>query len=381
MIMGRVPELVLLESIEQLEEAYRCSYGAHPTNISHWNPSRELASKMDRIIEVPGPIDLIHYSFSYELEDRVHLLNYLGCSPHTTACLITPAGSVSILCALNHLRMLGVSKLVALCPCYFTVPHCCAQLGLSFDPIYLGRVQGRFRLIEEPQLTGTEAIWTTNPIYSTSVYELEYFESLIGRWLSRGCYVVLDECLAVRGKELYPRLMFHPNLFSLIAPHKALNLNGLKFSALLFNHCYEESFDRWSDILYGCLSPMNVLALKHFLSPNYDTVRKQFVTLTSRTAQFLRAAIEEHAILELDAGSEGYFVTVYVNTEKGSCGSDISFLRDVIFSTGCSLIPGVRNHFGNSIPLCFRVNLARDNPEFRAALLRLFNYFTHRAVL
>jgi hypothetical protein len=85
---------------------------------------------------------------------------------------------------------------------------------------------------------------------------------------------------------------------------------------------------------------------------------------------------EENKIL-FDNNINGYLVSCYFPFLKDSNGSDKNFLWSVLENTGGIFIPGIRNHFNPNVGLSFRINLCRDDIQFRSTLLRVFNYLSN----
>jgi hypothetical protein len=55
-------------------------------------------------------------------------------------------------------------------------------------------------------------------------------------------------------------------------------------------------------------------------------------------------------------------------------GASVPFIADAIESTGAAFIPGLRSGFSRDVGFCFRINLAQDSPQFRGAVMRLYNH-------
>jgi hypothetical protein len=48
----RIAELILLDEIEALAEDYRNRHGRLPTDVSHWDPSKEMMDALKSVLPV-----------------------------------------------------------------------------------------------------------------------------------------------------------------------------------------------------------------------------------------------------------------------------------------------------------------------------------------
>jgi len=374
LVRGAVKELALLQDLEKIEADYKSRFGSPPYNLSHWDPSNRIQERLLSSLELPIPVSEIPYCFSYELEELPSIIVGLGCNTNSTGCLVTPSGSASIQCVLSFFRSLGVKSIAALCPCYFTVPYACQQLNINLTRIYLRRSSDGFEVPDIPSMSSFDAIWITNPVYCAGVYPSAEYDSLVAETIAAGSFVVVDECLCEPGLEMVRKWGKEENFLSIVSPHKSLCINGLKFSAILMPKVHLGIFDQWADIQYGCLSPTNHLAVRHYLSGNFALIQAKVRSTAATEAAFAASVCDSLSNLEYDCDAVGYLRTYYAGHIPGSRATDVSTLSTIIDGCGVSLIPGQRNHFSTDIPFCLRVNLMRSGSEFRGAFSRLLNY-------
>jgi hypothetical protein len=218
-------------------------------------------------------------------------------------------------------------------------------------------------------------LWITNPVYNTGVYSLEECANELLTMAEQGTLIVLDETLALTPTVFANVLGGHPNVIGIYTPHKAICVNGLKFSIVTFHSDLEDFFDDWGDVLFGGLSISAVTAISHFLSPEFDAYREAFLTSIERTRGWHNKLLAAYADrIVTDIGSRGHFLTTYFPSVGAALGSSLSFIEATIDATGAAFIPGNRSGFDPAFGFCFRVNLAPDSPKFRGALSRLYHH-------
>ncbi|WP_319759051.1 hypothetical protein [Maridesulfovibrio sp.] len=364
-----INELSALEDIEKIEDEYCKKYRIKPTNVSWWNPSSDFKARTSFALNIPFIDNVVDYSFSYTLDCHEQLIDKLGFAQNDKSSLVTPSGSVSLVCALKKIRDEGYKRVLALSPHYFTVPHIAKSLGIEFDRIYVNRTSDGY-LFDDFALPCDTVLWITNPIYCSGVYystcEIEKFRTL----LESGVKIVADECLAESGKELSRHLGRYTNFTGIYCPHKTVCMNGIKFSCIVSNKADQKYYDHWSDAVYGCLSSSNVTALCHYLSDDFEIYDNTFRDNLKKTWNDLTDHFHKIPNIRYDYNSHGYLRMVFV-TDKNESILDGEGLKKCIMDSGASFIPGSRNHCSKEWGLGFRINLAADSPQFRGALVRL----------
>lgn len=373
---GHIPELAFLEDLESLAIRYRHRFGISPFDVSHWDSSSIYKSSLGRIVDLPMPPDIFGYFFTYSIEERQELIRSLEQDLDVTGGMVTSNGTIAILHISLFLKSIGVSRVAVLCPTYFSIFHCLRMLGIQYESIYLERPYDNLRTSNASAPTCHTALWITNPLYCTSAYLNDLIPPLADLYSDAGAHVIVDECLAEPGKEYIRKYANNHRVIGIYEPHKCLCVNGMKFALVTFSSQYQDWFDSTADIISGGLSSSSVLAVRHYLGENFQMCLAHARTLISETMQFLKKMIQVHPRIELDHNVTGCFVTCYCPRIPVSCSSDSDFLWSLFEQTGAAIIPGIRNHFSPGIGFCFRVNLTRDCPQFRAALKRLFSWLS-----
>lgn len=370
-----IKELNFLDDIDSIEETYRKAFGVDAFNISNWNSSNEFKKSIIDNLSLQNEIDNLDYIFSYEQTDTTinHILKKLGFSSKM-ATLFTHSGSASIFNVLNLLKMNGVKKLIILCPVYFTVIHGCEILNIDYDLVYLQRENNRYIFDEkffEANGNKTIAYWITNPIYCTGVYYTGEQINLFKK-ISENNYIIIDESLCMLGCFIGPKIE-SKNMIGLYSPHKSICMNGIKFSLAVTNINFQNQFDAWSDVLCGCLSCSNQIAINHFISNNFVQYKKAFDEKVAYNFKKLRTLMDIYNV-SYDTYAKGYLISLFFPNIDASQGLNLNFNKEVLFNTGVRFIPGIRNHFSKNMGFSFRVNLSALTSKSMFTVERLIKY-------
>jgi aspartate/methionine/tyrosine aminotransferase len=377
----RLPEKTLIEAIDTLASRWRDRHGREPVHVSHWNPSDAFANSLRG--RLPARLDpcaalAVHdpvpYRHSHALPDMAAVLGKLGVDSGHAGALIAENGTTCIAAVANWLKLNGVAEVTLLAPYYFTTPHNLRRLGIAVREVPCKHGADGYRL-PDLDLRRGQALWLTNPIYSTGVYAPERSCESLRRLADAGVLIVADEAMALRPTALARELGGHRNFVGIYTPHKSICMNGIKFSAIVSHPCHQPVFADWAEVLSGALSLAAVAAVEHFLDPGFDDYRAVFLALTREARRWHDGLVERcGGAIALDAQSEGHFLMVYVPALPARIGDDIGFLSEVLERTGCTLVPGTRSGFDARRGFCFRVNLAQDCLTFREALPELYGF-------
>lgn len=376
--LDTIKELNFLDYIDSIEEEYKRKFGISAFNISNWNSSKEFKQDIVKLLSLQNDIDNLDYIFSYDQTDKQvgQVLAKMGVTENK-ATLFTHSGSASIFNVLNLLKMNGVKKLVILCPVYFTVIHGCNILNIDYDFLYIERKNNAY-VIDDNKFKGignkSVAFWITNPIYCTSVYYNSHQINLFNI-LSENNFTVFDESLCMMEHLISPKIK-SDNTIAIYSPHKAICMNGTKFSLVTTNVKFQNQLDAWSDVLCGCLSCSNQIAINHFLSNSFINYKKTFDKMIDYNYHKLLDILNNYNHVLFDNYAQGYLITLFFPNIEANQGLDLNFNKDVLFNTGVRFIPGIRNHFSNSMNFCFRVNLSVLSSKNMVFVERLVKYLT-----
>jgi len=369
-----------LIDITKIQEEYKNRFGHAPLNISDWNPSYEFKERLNTYMQMDYNINPIDYVFSYSFTKSEHqsLLTKLGYenSDGRKETLITPNGSASIRNILHWLHEVGCKKLLVISPSYFTVEYGCSDFDIIYKEIFLRRNSTGYHLNNQEvlaHLDEVDAIWVTNPIYCTSVHFDNNIISVIENILKLDKYVISDESLCRSGYELVRHFGKYKKFVGIYSPHKSICVNGNKFSVIVFDRAETNIFNNWVVALSGNLLISNAVAFNHFQSDNFTVYKELYDAEVSKNYKRIEAVIKKYKV-DYDSKIAGYLVSIYFPNIDGNKGYDKLFLKKLVFETGVTLIPGVRNHFDPQIGFCFRINLCSLTKNTVHSLIRLIKY-------
>jgi hypothetical protein len=225
-----------------------------------------------------------------------------------------------------------------------------------------------------------DAVWITNPVYCTSMYYSARDADRLRVLAQSGVTVVLDECLCELGHQLAPSFPREAEVVALLAPHKSICVNGLKFAAVVFGKKWQDTFDSWADVWLGCLPLSSVLGTRHLLGSDFLSYSSRFKDECATAFAKLKAIVLEFSTLSIDKDPEGYLVSVFAPSLPAELGLDFQFLERSTQATGAIFIAGLRNQLDPAAGLSFRVNLAALDKAAEGALHRLC-FFLEREAL
>lgn len=374
---GQIPERQLVDDIAALEDAFAARHGYPPENVSHWDPGEPYRAAVTSLVPVGSPGDLIGYIFSDEVQAPGILPLKLGFDPRRYASVVTPNGTTAISLLLHHFSQSDRTAIRFLGPVYFSAVHLARRLGIrhSVSPL-LWTDGGGFslrRTLEQPGGAPEGVLWVTNPVYGTGCRLAdEDVETL--RTLVRGGRhtVVVDEAYATEGQRIGPALAAaaEHDVFGIYCPHKTVNVNGLKFAAVVAPTVPAAALDQLTDVVCGGLTPSNRAAMRHYSSDG-------FADLVSLSQKFVDSARDElpavvpTGMCSLSSVGTGPFVTVNNPRVPAELGWDVQLLGRLAEETGATFIPTCRNWMSPATGLGFRVNLCRASPRFWQSLARL----------
>lgn len=386
----RLPEKILIDEIEAMAARWQTSAGQPPIHVSHWNPSDEFLRSLHALVTPASLFDPLRcfqtydpmpYRHSRGLPAIASVLRKLGFSSEDASALITENGTTSISTVANWLKLHGVAEVTLLSPAYFTTAHSLRRLGIAVREVALERgADGTYRLPAGLDVQPGDALWLTNPIYSTGHYALEQSCDLLRQIADAGTFVVADESLALRATAIAQKLGGHKNFVGIYTPHKSICMNGMKFSAVVTHAHHQATLEDWGDVLSGGLSLSATIAVQHFISASFDEYRSAFAQLLHQTREWHIDLVRGFdGTVALDRCSEGHFIMAYLPRLAAELRHRIDFVEEILAATGCILIPGFRSGFDERSGFCFRINLARDSGAFRDAVERLYSFLHARA--
>ncbi|SFE65407.1 hypothetical protein SAMN02910327_01735 [Peptostreptococcaceae bacterium pGA-8] len=377
MLIERINQILQIKDI-QLE--YKKKFGKEPYNLSSWLTSEKFKKEMIEAIKLPTDNSIIEYSYTYSFNKNLleNLINKLIPEKKYSGGISLAANTTqAIVTVTNMLRMLDYKNICILNPAYFSVSKAHDAFSLPCDILTVERVNGEYVIpYEEILKNDYDVIWITSPIFSTSMYfsnqDIDFFEKL----MEDGKLIVSDESFCTAGNEIINRINNTDNFIGMYSPHKAIGVNGYKFSAILFPKRFDEIIEHWVDILTGNLPASTEIAINHYLSDNYDYCLEIYRNYMHDSYGKIKKLLESYNNISIDQVDDGSLFTLYFKNLTYEQIKSIDFIRKMIFSTGSSVYPSYLNGFDEKFGFAFRINMALYDNEFEIALKRLLDYLS-----
>lgn len=322
-----------------------------------------------------------YYTYSFSVKERQQVLKNLGVLPenlHSTMGLLLQSSTIAIVNMVNLLVQLKQKKICILQPAYFSVASCCSMFSLEYDTEQIIFTDNHPRIPISQIITGGyDCIWITSPIFCTGYYPDEEYLKDIDALRSTGMILVFDESLALPGKELIRSFPINRKSFAIYSPHKAISINGLKFSIIVCDKIYEDFLEQWVDIFSGALSGSNRDAVFHYISPNYlNACYPAYKSYIDKAKEVVNKIVEQFPFASMLPNTEGHYINIFIDSKLRGKQGDLALLSTVIPNSLASFIPATLNGFDYSQGFGFRVNLTGDFKELESAVGRIMQYFS-----
>lgn len=351
------------------------------TNVSYWDSSSQFQNKMQQVLRLAEHSLPWNYYYTYSISerDRQQVIKNLGVPmeaiPNTMGLLLQ-SSTIAIVNTINLLTHLGKKKLCILQPAYFSVASCCTMFSLEYGFEQILFHNGQVRLpFERIFAGGYDCVWITSPIFCTGKYFEPWQIERILQLKNAGLTLIMDESLALPGKELVRSIPITPEVLAIYSPHKAISINGLKFAVLVCNKCYEEFLEQWVDVFSGALASSNRDAVFHYISPNYrESCFPAYQSYIHETKAEVERIAEQFPEIYLLPNTEGHYISIFTSIRINDVKHLIQIMRNVISGSQASFIPGSLNGFSLEQGLCFRINLTGDLSEVPESVGRILTY-------
>lgn len=379
--MISIDEINMMDAISSLEEDAREKFNIPIYNVSHWDSSITFQNKMNQVISLPKPALPWNYCYSYTISDQVRqlVLNNLGIPLNRlpeTMVLLMQSSTIAIINIINLLVHYQKKKLCILQPSYFSVAACCAAFSLNYNTEEITFQNGQPQIPTNKILSREyDCVWITSPVYCTGCYFNTTFIKEILRLKSNGLMIVIDESLALPGKELLRTIPIDLNVLTIYSPHKSIAINGLKFAAIVCNKYHEEFLEQWLDVFSGPLLGSNRDAVFHYISPNYLVkcvpVYEEYIGERKKDIQ---QVVEMFPFASMLPCTNGHYINIFTGFQFRKSEKILGILRDIIHNSMVSFFPGTLNGFSPKQGLNFRVNLTGDPMALPDAVGKILAY-------
>lgn len=322
-----------------------------------------------------------YYTYSFSLEERKQVLKNLGVSAENSQSamgLLLQSSTIAIVNMINLLVHYNYKKICIIQPAYFSVTSCCSMLSMKYGIEQISFTDGYPRLPVKAIISGGyDCVWFTSPIFCTGFYpdskcisDLKYLKSM-------GLTIIFDESLALPGKELVRSFPIDKEIFAIYSPHKAISINGLKFSVIVCDKIYEDFLEQWVDVFSGALSVSNRDAIFHYISPNYlDACYPAYKDYIDRSKLIIDKVIGQFPFAFMLPNTDGHYINVFINLNKEIEREEGHLVEDVINACMASFIPSTLNGFDPCQGFGFRINLTMDIRDLESATNRIMHYFS-----
>ena len=372
-----IEHLDKIDTIRKYEERYKRETGKKPFDVSHWDPGNAYVERLYNVLRIPDYNFSCNYNYSYELSEstvKKTIEKIYGNSYNECYGVFFSNSTSAILNIASFIKNHNIQRVCILEPSYFSLPLVFYQFDIDFIKINLEFTDNQFIIpIEKILTSGCEAIWITSPVFSSGVYFNSEEITKLNYLIDKSIYIISDESVSILGNEIGKKLkpsLYHISLFS---PHKTIVSNSLKFSIVICHKSFEKEFNNWTDILSGGLSLSNVVAINHFLNPNYFIcldVLKQHTTNARKELLKLFNNSEQGLLLS----SQGQYCTLFYQNIPFNKSQTDNFIHNIIYNLGVSLVPGYLNGYDKDFGFCFRINLCLNPNELLLNLMTLDQY-------
>lgn len=385
--MSYIEDIFTMDDIFSIENRIGKQIGIDIHNVSYWNSSATFQKQMSQVLQLPIyslPWDY-YYTYSISKEDRVQVLKKIGIPLDYLNCtmgLLLQSSTIAIVNMINLLKHYGKRKLCILQPSYFSVGECCKMLSLNYayESIILGR-NGIEIPIDKIINGGYDCVWITSPVFCTGKYYNQIQQEQICRLKEKGLTLIFDESLALPGKELLRAIPIDPQIFAIYSPHKAISINGLKFSVLICDICYEEFLEQWVDVFSGALASSNRDAVFHYLSTNYSAeCLPQYLSYIEKTKNTITELLKRFPHITTLPDTYGHYMTVFTGINVNGKKELLNIMTSLVRYSMASFIPGSLNGFSEENGLCFRINLTGDIISLTDGVGRILTFLSNQSL-
>ena len=368
-----------IEKIREFENNVR-NLGQEVFDISHWDSGSEYNKTLLSKLEMDSIFEPFNYIYSYEIKKDIHLRvqnQLIGGTSKENCSIFFSNSTITIVNICNFLQKNNITNICILQPSYFTVEPCLKSFGLNVKNVSLIYQDRNYKIPVQKILDGGyDAVWITSPIFCTSTYYESQEIVKIQNLLNKGFYVICDESLSIKEYNIRQHLSNTGRFLSFYSPHKVISTNTIKFSCLICNEKYENFFNQWIDLFSGGLSNSSKIAIKHFLTSNYYECLNFHINYTNDIKTKILKLLSINNYLDKISFSHtiGQYMTIFCVSIPYAESIKQDFIKNLIYTTKVSLLPGYLEGFFEEFGFCFRINLTLDESILIASFNRVLTY-------
>ena len=357
-----------MENVDFLIGKFSCENNVHIKNISTWKFCDSYF--VDVLSEICWPKEKheMNYNYPWEMGLPKKILRKLRV-PETHDCIIITNTSQAIT-LLAHLASCLKADQIVVNPSYWSVEENIKAFGGT--PISFHAQSGT--IDEVMGASETKVIWLTRPMFATGSEIPKHIKIGLKSISNEGTYFFFDEALMNPFQTALHGDFDKDNSFFVLSPHKHLNVNGAKFSILIFPKRFEKYVVEYSDSLLGSLPSSTITAANHFLSENYDHVVRLFSRWVNRANFEIESLLSLYGDVEIAPWVSGIYRSIYFPKLDYRYFDEQHHFFDLMAATKCAIIPGNYNKSCPTLGLSFRVNLSQHSAEYLHAINKVIKH-------
>ena len=373
----------LMDEIFLKEKEFADLHHVEVCNVSHWNSSAQFQNEIMRVMELPEPFPIWDYYYTYNINqlDRVKLLERFGLPKEkvsSRAILLTQSSTLSIMNIAKFIKRAGFKRVCILRPFYFSVSYSLDSFHVNYEYEDIVWVDGNPQIpIDIIQSKQYDAIWLTSPVFCIgarySQLQLDHLAAL----MRQGILVISDESLALPGHELIRHFAGHECFWAIYSPHKAISIQGLKFSAIVYPKRYDDFLEQWIDVISGALSPSNCNAIFHYLSDNFLLCYQAYENYIHTSKKKIEKIANSFSNIDFIRNTHGHYITLFFKDLNQANTDSISFFEKLIANASSSFLPGYFHGFPDALGFCFRINLTLRHADLISSVGRIAQFLSH----
>lgn len=223
------------------------------------------------------------------------------------------------------------------------------------------------------ELMEYDYIWITSPYFCSSIYYKEEDIYKLKYLQNSGKIIIVDEAYSYMTNNLKKR-NFKPNI-TILSPNKAIGINCLKFSVIIYDQKYDNIFNHWVDVIHGNLSISNIEAIRHFLSNNYIECFNKHLEFINSALNEVKKVLYYYPDFKILGDPNGSMIMIQNSKIKFDIITNIKFYSDLMMSTNGYILPGYFHDYNDKNGFCFRINLCLfDKKNFIIILKNILDY-------
>ncbi|MCW9035914.1 MAG: hypothetical protein OQJ97_16960 [Rhodospirillales bacterium] len=356
--------LVRLEGVDDLIREFELESGQKICNLSGWLFSDEYFQNVLKYTRWPQTDYSYSYNYGWEHALANKVAKKIGVPSNMGSVIVHNTSQGITLFASLFAKI--AKRQIVIGPYYWSVFENISAFKGDVTRQYL-KHDSAFNYQLNDTFQACDAVWITRPPFSTGGIIASNTEKKLQQQSANGTYIVYDEALSSPRKSILKTIKTE-NIFSLISPHKCLNINGKKFSLISFPKRFEHYFEEYSDSFLGSLPDSTITAAHHFLSTNYDELLSKWDQWIVDGNREVEAVVGRFHGVKIDKWGDSIYRTVFISHLPSDFLDCPKKFKEMLARTGCAVIPGTRNNMANELGFCFRINMTQLNAEYLSFL-------------